>query len=138
MPLTYSINAELSLITITGEYAAADEWRTLLARLLTDPRRTAGMGILRDLRRATTPVDAETVIGIIGVVRRFWPDLEPSRAAVLTPLAIDPAALVAHALADAHHIPLRTFTSYDEAVAWLREGVQQSLARGRDDREVER
>jgi hypothetical protein len=123
MPLTYAIDTELGLVTISGEYAAADEWHSLLARILADPRRKAGMGFLRDLRRATKPVDAETVVGIIRVITRFWPELRPSRAAVLTPLAIDPAALVAHALADAEHIPLRTFTSYDEALAWLRDGI---------------
>lgn len=123
MPLVYAIDPQLHLITITGEYAAADEWHDLLARVLADPRRKPGMAFLRDLRGATTPVDAETVIGIIRVVRRFWPKLQPSRAAVLTPLTIDPAALVAHALADADHIPLRTFTSYEDALGWLRDGI---------------
>ena len=120
MPLAYAIDVEQQLVTITGEYADAREWHELLARILTDPRRKAGMGFLRDLRGATKPVDAETVVGIIAVVRRFWPELQPRRAAVLTPLQIDTAALVAHAVADAEHIPLRTFTSYDEAMAWLR------------------
>jgi hypothetical protein len=124
MPLTYTIDAESGLVTITGEYAAAAEWHELLARLLTDPHRKAGMGFLRDLRGATKPVDVETVLGIIRVVRQFWAELEPSRAAVVTPLVIDPAALVANALADAQHIPLRTFTSYDEALSWLREGTR--------------
>jgi hypothetical protein len=132
MPLTYAIDAELNLVTITGEYAAVSEWHELFVQLLTDPRRKAGMGFLRDLRGATTPVDVETVLGIIRVVRRFWPELQPSRGAILTPLAIDPAALVAHALADAQHIPLRTFTSYDEALSWLREGTQE-MASGPDD-----
>jgi hypothetical protein len=136
MPLTYAIDAELGLVTIRGEYAAAGEWHEMLARLLADPRRKAGMGFLRDLRDATKPVDVETVVGIIRVVRRFWPQLQPSRAAVLTPLVIDPAALVAHGLADAQHIPLRTFTSYDEALSWLREGTQQMALR-RDDLELD-
>jgi hypothetical protein len=138
MPLTYTIDVALGLVTITGEYSAADEWHALLARLLTDPRRKTGMGFLRDLRGATKPVDAETVVGIIRVVRQFWPELRPSRAAVLTPLAIDPAALVAHALADAQHIPLRTFSSYDEALAWLREGIQDNPTHGTDDVEGDR
>ena len=129
MPLLYTIDPQLHLVTITGEYAAADEWHDLLARILADPRRKAGMAFLRDLRGATTPVDVETVVGIIRVVRRFWPELQPSRAAVLTPLVIDPAALVAHALADAGHIPLRTFTSYEEALDWLRDGIDESAAR---------
>ena len=122
MPLVYDIDEARRLITITGEYAAAEEWRDLLSRILDDPRRKAGFGFLRDLRKATTPVDAATVVGIIDVVKRFWPILQPSRAAVLTPLKVDPAALVAHALADAQHIPLRTFTSYEDALEWLEEG----------------
>ena len=133
MPLIYAIDAELGVVTITGEYAAADEWQELLARLLADPRRKAGMGFLRDLRGATRPVDVETVLGIVRVVSRFWPQLQPSRAAVLTPLAIDPAALVAQALADAEHIPLRTFTSYDEALTWLRQGTPYEPTLGTDD-----
>jgi hypothetical protein len=45
----------------------------------------ASFAFLRDRRDATTPVDAATVIGIMDVVRRFWPLLQPRRAAVLTP-----------------------------------------------------
>ena len=125
MPLTYSIDAGEKLITISGEYADAAEWRTVLSRILQDPRRRPGFAFLRDLREATTPVDASTVIEIVAVVRRFWPELQPSRAAVLTPLAFDPAALVAHALADAQRMPLQTFTSYDAAREWLREGLAE-------------
>ena len=45
------------------------------------------------------------------------------RAAIVTgPIESDPA-VIAHALADAEDIPLRAFTTYDEAVAWLREGA---------------
>jgi len=123
MPLHYSIDTVHELVTITGEYAQADEWRELLGRVLNDPRRRPGFAFLRDLRDATTPVDAAAVVGIIDVVRRYWPQLQPSRAAIITPREIDPAALVAHALADAQQIPLQTFTSYDDAMAWLRAGT---------------
>ena len=71
---------------------------------------------------ATTPVDADTVVQIMEVVRRFWPQLQPSRAAILTRHDEDPAALVAHALADEERLPMRAFNSLDEAMAWLREG----------------
>lgn len=125
MPLNYTIDPDQRLITITGEYAHPDEWRALLARVLTDPRREPGFAFLRDLRGATTPVDAATVVGIIEVVRRFWPLLQPSRAAVLTPLEFDPAALVAHALADAQHMPLQAFTSDEAARQWLQEGFDE-------------
>lgn len=120
MPLHYTIDTARRLVTITGEYSQPEEWRDLLRRVLSDPRREPGFAFLRDLRGATKPVDAATVVGIIAVVRRYWPQLRPSRAAIITPLGIDPAALVAHALADAQHMPLRAFTSYDDAMEWLR------------------
>lgn len=119
MPLTYTIDPSQRLITILGEYAEADEWRTLLARVLTDPRRAPGFAFLRDLRAATTPVSAEAVVGIMEVVRRFWPLLQVSRAAILTPRDLDTAALTAHAIADAERMPLRVFSSYEDALEWL-------------------
>jgi hypothetical protein len=128
MPLAYTIDPQARLVTITGEYAAAEEWNQLLGRILRDPRRGTGFVYLRDLREATTPVGAETVVGIIRVVRRYWTELQAVRAAVLTPRQFDPAALVAHALADAQEIPLRVFTSEEEALAWLRQGTAAGAA----------
>lgn len=122
MPLTYTIDPTQRVITILGEYADADEWKTLLARVLNDPRRQPGFGFLRDLRGASTPVSADTVVGIMEVVRRFWPLLQPSRAAVLTPRDVDTAALTAHAIADASDIPLRVFNAYEDALEWLCRG----------------
>jgi hypothetical protein len=122
MPLTYIIDTTQRVITIVGEYAEADEWKALLARVLEDPRFGAGFGFMRDLRGATTPVSAETVVGIMDVVRRFWPLLQPTRAAVLTPREMDMAAMTAHAIADATDVPLKVFSSYDEAMEWLLAG----------------
>ena len=122
MPLTYTIDTTQRLISILGEYAEAGEWKTLLARVLEDPRFGPGFAFLRDLRGATTPVSAETVIGIMDVVRRFWPLLQPTRAAVLTPREMDMAALTAYAIADATDIPLKVFSSYDDALEWLLSG----------------
>jgi hypothetical protein len=122
MPLNYVIDPEQALVTITGEYSDAEEWKRLLAQILQDPRLAPGCGFLRDLRAAETPVDASTVVGIMEAVRRFWPLLRPSRAAVLTPRDFDPSALAAHALADGEGLPLRMFTSYDAAIDWLTEG----------------
>jgi len=122
LALSYAIDAAQELVIITGEYSDAEEWQRVLASLLTDPRMRGGFGFLRDLREATTPVDAATVVGLMDAVRRFWPLLKPSRAAVLTPREFDPAAFAAHALADTFGIPLRMFTNYDAAMQWLREG----------------
>lgn len=120
MSLAYEIDEYERLIVITGEYSAAAEWQSLLARVLADPRRRPGFAFLRDLRTATKPVDADTVVQIMEVVRRFWPQLQPSRAAIVTKQSEDPAALVAHALADTQQLPVRAFNSYDEARAWLK------------------
>jgi hypothetical protein len=122
LPLSYTIDTTQRLIAIVGEYADAAEWKGLLARVLEDPRFGPGFGFLRDLRGATTPVSAETVVGIMDVVRRFWPLLQPTRAAVLTPLEMDMAALTAYAIADATDVPLRVFSSYDDAMDWLLAG----------------
>ena len=120
MPLSYTVDPTQRLITISGEYADAEEWKALLARVLHDPRRDPGFNFLRDLRTATTPVDAATVVSLMEVVRRFWPLLQPSRAAVLTPLEFDSAAMAAYAIAEAEGMPMRVFSSYDDAVEWLR------------------
>ena len=70
----------------------------------------------------TTPAawQAATVVAIIAVVRQFWPHLRPRRAAILTRDDIDPAAMVAHALADAENMPLQAFNAHEAALAWLR------------------
>jgi hypothetical protein len=119
MPLAYVIDRDQRLVVITGEYAEASEWTDLLGRVLSDPRRQPGFAFLRDLRGATTPVDTATVIQVMAVVRKFWPYLQPSRAAILTPIDVDAAALVAVAVADAERLPFRVFRSYDEAIQWL-------------------
>lgn len=120
--LVYTIDPDQRLITIAGEYAGPDEWKRILSRVLSDPRCQPGFGMLRDLRGATTPTDAETVVEVINVVREFWPKLQLSRYAVVTPLNMDPAALVAQALADREDIPMRIFTTCEEAMQWLRQG----------------
>ena len=117
--LSYAIDSDAQLVTITGDYADAAGWRALLSAVAADPRYRRGSGFIRDLRAAEHPVDAKTVIGIIAVVREFWDVLGVSRAAMVTRLAIDTPATVAEALAHDQRVALRAFTSYDEAVAWL-------------------
>ena len=119
MPLAYVIDRDQRLVVITGEYAEPGEWTDLLGRILSDPRRQPGFAFLRDVRATTRPVDAATVIEIMAVVGKFWPHLQPSRAAILTPVDVEAAALVAVAVADAERLPFRVFQSYDEAIQWL-------------------
>ena len=121
MTLTYRIDVEQGLVTISGDYAAPDEWRALLNDVKRDPLCRPGFAFLRDLRRSAHPVTPETVVGIIAVVRELWSQLGVRRAAMVTRPGIDIPAMVAHALAEVEQIPLRVFTSYDEALQWLAE-----------------
>ena len=120
MALTYRIDTARGIVVITGDYAEAAEWHMLLAAIAGDPAYRRGLGFLRDLRASEHPVSAETVVGIIAVVRKFWPQLGVSRAAMLTRPGIDVPAMMAAALADEEQIALRAFTSYEDAMAWLR------------------
>ena len=119
MSLTYQIDPDRRLVTITGDYAEDRDWRVLLAAVLRDPHYRQGFAFLRDLRAATHPVTAEAVVGIIAVVREFWAQLQPRRAAILTRAGVDIPAVVAHALAESERIPLRAFSSTDDAMKWL-------------------
>ena len=117
--LSYQIDS--GIVTITGDYADADEWVTLLAAVVDDPQYRHGFSFLRDLRAAKHPVDAATVMRIIAVVRDYWGLIGAHRAAIVTGTRANEPADVAHALAEYEHLPLRTFVEYGEAVAWLRE-----------------
>jgi hypothetical protein len=119
VPLAYRIDPAARIVTITGDYSEAAEWRRLLTAIMDDGNFGAGFSFIRDLRASEHPVSAETVIAIIAVVQEFWDRLGAHRAAIVTRPGIDNPAMVAHALADHEHIPLRAFTSYEDAVAWL-------------------
>ena len=119
MGLSYSVDDDLNLVTITGEYADAPEWERVLERILTEGRSRPGCVILRDQRGGTRPVDAATVIAIMDVVRRYWDKIGVRRAAVVMPTNFDPPALIAQALAEDHDMPIRAFQSADDAVDWL-------------------
>ena len=119
MPLAYHIDQQQRLVTITGDYAEPAEWQVLLGNVRADPGFRPGFAFLRDLRKSAHPVDAHTVMGIIAVVRQMWTPLGVRRAAMVTRPGIDVPASVAHALAEDENMPLRAFTSYEDAVAWL-------------------
>ena len=121
MALAYQIDQAKKLVTITGDYAEPAEWRSLLQQVRDDPRLRPGFAFLRDLRLSMHPVDAQAVIGIIAVVRELWTTLGVRRAAMVTRPGIDVPAVIAHALAEVEHIPLRAFNTYDDAIAWLSE-----------------
>ena len=120
MPLTYLIDPVAGLVTITGDYAEPAEWRRLLGAVLREASYRAGFSFIRDLRSSRNPVSPEAVVGIIAVVREHWGQLGAHRAAIVTRPGIDNLAMIAHALGDHERIPLRAFTSYDDAVAWVR------------------
>jgi hypothetical protein len=122
MALSYRIDPAGPLVIITGDYAEPDEWRATLARIAEDPAYRTGSSFIRDLRQSEHPVSAQAVMGIIGVVRDFWPRLGTHRAAMVTRHRIDVPAVVAEALASDERLPLRAFTSYQDAVQWVNEG----------------
>lgn len=126
MPLSYSIDPAQGIVTITGDYADAAEWRVLLTAVGRDAAYRRGFSFIRDLRSSEHPVSAQTVIGIMAVVREFWGQLGVRRAAIVTGHSIADPAVIAHALAEESHIPLRAFSSYDDAVRWVREGEDPS------------
>jgi hypothetical protein len=121
MPLSYSIDRAEAIVTITGDYAEPDEWRVLLAAIARDPKYQRGSSFVRDLRASQHPVSAQSVVGIITVVREFWDELGVRRAAILTRPGIDFPAVMAQALADDEHLPLRVFTAHDDLKRWLQE-----------------
>jgi hypothetical protein len=122
MPLAYRIDPASRIVTITGDYAAPTEWKALLAKVGSDPAYQRGFNFLRDLRESAHPVDAHTVTGILTVVKQVWDLLGVQRGAIVTRRGIDLPAAVAHALAELEGIPLRAFSSYEDAVRWLNEG----------------
>jgi hypothetical protein len=122
MALTYSIDSERQIVTVTGDYADAAGWRTLLRSVSEDPAYRRGFGFIRDLRYSQHPVDAQTVIGIVAVIREFWDLLGVRRAAMVTRLGIDTPATVAEALTQDQRVSLRAFTSYEDAAEWVSKG----------------
>ena len=110
-------------MTITGEYGTADDWKILLTRILHDPLLQPGFKFLRDRRGTAADVDVDTIIAVVDAIRRFWPHIQPSRAAILISRECDPRAIAASALADGHGLSIKAFTSYAAAVAWLDEGA---------------
>jgi hypothetical protein len=117
--LEYGIDRARRLITITGDYSAASEWESLIHRVAADPGHEPGYAVLRDLRHAAGRPDVFTVFGIIEVLRRAWPTLQPTRLAFLAAEDVELAA-VAHAIAQEQHLPIRAFTSPDAALRWLK------------------
>lgn len=123
VPLAYQIDPTERLVTITGEYGTPDDWRTLLTHILHDPLLQPGFAFLRDRRGAAADVDVATVVGVVDAIRRFWPHIQPSRAAILISRGCDSRAIAASGLADGHGLSIKAFTSYDAAVTWLRQGL---------------
>ena len=121
MPLAYQIDPANGVVTITGDYSDADGWRVLLSTVAKDPQYRRGFSFIRDLRGSSHPVDAKTVMGIITLVQEYWPALGAHRAAIVMSSSDDAPALIAHALADFQHLPLRAFTSHEDALNWLGE-----------------
>lgn len=122
-PLSYQIDPAERIVTITGEYGTAEDWKALLTQILHDPLLQPGFAFLRDRRGVAADVEVATVVAVVDAIRRFWPHIRPSRAAILVSRGCDPRAIAACALADGHGLSIKAFTSYDDAVTWLRQGL---------------
>jgi hypothetical protein len=117
--LEYAVDNQRRLVIISGEYAKAPEWLTLVGDVLRDPEVKAGFSFLRDLRGAAGVPNAAMVISVLQVVRRFWPTLTPIKAAIVTDLEAASAAQITEALSGKHDLPIQVFTSYEAALEWL-------------------
>ena len=116
--LAYAVDAERRLVIISGEYAGAPEWLTLVGNVLRDPDVKAGFSFLRDLRGAVGTPNATMVVSVLQVVRRFWPTLTPIKGAIVTDAQTDSAARITEALSSGHDLPIQVFTSYEAALEW--------------------
>ena len=123
MSLSYSVDSTARIVTISGDYAGVEDWMRLLTTIAVDPNCPRGCAYLRDLREGTVPTDADTLVAVMDSIGKAWQAVKPRRAAILTREGDDITAQVADALAGARKLPVRAFTSYDEAIRWLREGV---------------
>ena len=119
VPLRYSVDSQRRLVTISGDFRSPREWVTLASRLLRDPAVKGQFAFIRDLRGVSRMHSAATVLTVFRTVQRFWPTLAPSKGAIVTDQGNHHAAQVAQTLADAENLPIRAFTSYDEAIEWI-------------------
>ena len=120
MPLTYEIALDESIVTVRGDFATADEWRTLLTDVAHELRDHAGfIGILRDRRESVAPMDLQTIEAILDVVAQLWSGVRLCGVAILTRQADDVPGQVSVAIADSRGIPLMAFHSEDAARSWL-------------------
>jgi len=126
MPLTYEIALEDSIVTVRGDFATPDEWRTLLNDVARELRHHGGpIGILRDRREAVAPMDAQTISAIIDVVAQLWTGVRLCGVAIVTRQSDDVPGQISVAIADSRGIPLIAFDFEEAARAWL-----ASLIRG--------
>ena len=122
MALHYTIDETQRLVTVVGQHGNEEDWKALLSRVFHDPRYRSGFAFLRDLRAETTVLDAASARRMMLAVSGFWTYLQPSRAAIVTSAEV-PLDMAAHIFADRDALPVRVFTSYEQAREWLRHGM---------------
>ena len=120
MALSYAIDPVEGLVTITGDYADAPEWRRLAGEISRDPDYRRGMSFIRDVREASNPETDEGILAVMQVVREVWTPLGVRAAAIVTQGKMEPRALMAFALAQDERLAVDVFTSYEDALRWLR------------------
>ena len=127
MALEYTIDPGRQIITITGEFASATEWLLLTGRLRRDPLFKPHSKFLRDQRGATHPPNSAMAAAIFNVIQRFWPELQVARWAIVTEHATDVIPITMQALGEQAGLPIRVFTSTDDAIEWLDAGAARSI-----------
>lgn len=96
-----------------------DEGYATLEQLASHPDFEPGFGLLCDLREMTFEPTAEDVIAGTENVVQFKPFLQ-SRIAFVSPPALEISSELSAALYGAQGLEARTFSDYDEALAWVR------------------
>jgi hypothetical protein len=127
--LSYNIDADAGIVTITGPQPTAEEQATLVAQLRADPRFRPTFGWLRDRRDQLAP----STDYVSRTVRALCesPSFPGSRIALLVPPS-DPAHYgmmrMAQLLSDGRELEVSIFFDVDEARAWLIESRDRELA----------
>ena len=122
--LTYTIDPASRIVVITGEYSDRGQWEELASRLFADPAFGPGYAFLRDLRNARVTATDTNILEVFDLVRKVWPRIQATRAAIVTRRDDATSAMMTQALADGEHLPIRAFDSLDLAMEWLRDKSQ--------------
>ena len=121
MGLTYSIDLECHLVTLTGARVPDfDEWNATMRRLLADPDFQPGFDFLTDRRMAEAAPTADYLRRAVSFLDLNRKRLGHCRwALVVTGPAAFGMGRMAEALCSETSVQMRVFTDLMEAQSWL-------------------